>query len=341
MTMRSPARRLEVAVRAVLPPTAKVLWRGVGDSASVDVNGIRLDARWSGAHSTGDVGLKQVRQFLLNRRRGPVIVVGHRISPGARESLSKAGIGWVEETRSAEIVFDGLVVSRTGPGFRRRRSTRRWSRSALALAEALLCRVRPTVTATMKATGLSAGCCTQGLSFLAQLGFLTADAARGRSSARRIVDSDELLEAYSVAANAVRSDLSVAIRIATGDVIGILTAARRKWDRAHISWAATGRVAAQALTPSRASLNTADVFVAADTRRAIIAIAAIAGLYPARDGRLTLRPFPTVATRQLADEQMGMRLAPWPRIYADLCRGDSRTERVAEHLRAVEQRRPS
>jgi|SRR5579862_7271786 len=339
MSMSNPERRIEAAVRAVLPRAAKVRLRGFGDSAAVEVNGTCFQAQWTGSNATGDVGLRQVRQLLLRRPKGPVIVVGHRISPGARDGLSKAGIGWVEETSSAEIAFDGLVVSRTGPSFRRRNHSRRWSRSTLAVAEALLCRVRPTVAATMEAIGLSAGSCAQGLLFLARLGFLTADAALGRGSARRLVDANELLEAYALAADARRPDVSVAVGIATSDLIRALGTAGRKWDRAHIPWAVTGRLAAEILTPSRARVATAEVFVAAETRRAIIATAAVAGLHPLRGGRLTLRPFPTVATRQLADDQLGIRHAPWPRVYADLCRGGSHTERAAEHLRDTEQRR--
>jgi hypothetical protein len=177
------------------------------------------------------------------------------------------------------------------------------------------------------------------LSFLERLGFLTADAARGRSSARRVIDPNELLEAYATAANAKRSDVSVAIGITTRDIIRMLAGARKKWDRVHIAWAATGKVAANVLAPNRARVTTADVFVAAETRRAITAIAAIAGLRAERGGRLILRPFPTVTTRKLADEQMGIRVAPWPRVYADLCCGGIQTEKTAEHLRDIEQRR--
>ena len=322
----------------MLPRAAKVRSHGASDGIGIDVNGTRFYARWTGARTTGDVSLQQVREVLLHHSDGPLVVVGRRISSGARDRLSRAGIGWVEETSSAEIAFDGLVVSRHGRNVLQPRRSWGWPRSVLALAEALLCGVRPTVLATMEATGLSAGSCAQGLSFLTRLRFLTADAARGRSSARRIVDADDLLDSYSGATGETQTDVSVPVEVVGNDMIRVLTAASRKWDLAGILWAATGSLAAQVLAPSRARLINADVFVAADTRCSIVAIAAIAGFRPTRWGRLTLRPFPTVTTRRLTDEKLGIRLAPWPRVYADLCSGGTWAKKAAENLRNREHR---
>jgi hypothetical protein len=56
---------------------------------------------------------------------------------------------------------------------------------------------------------------------------------------------------------------------------------------------------------------------------------------PIEGGRLTLRPFPTVAVRRLAETIDGLRVAPWPRVYVDLLSAGVRGEEAAEHLREV------
>ena len=65
------------------------------------------------------------------------------------------------------------------------------------------------------------------------------------------------------------------------------------------------------------------------------AAAAAVNLRPIEGGRLTLRPFPTVAVRALASKVDGLRVAPWPRVYVDLRRSGVRGEEAAEHLREV------
>lgn len=57
----------------------------------------------------------------------------------------------------------------------------------LAVTEALICGTKPTVSATHYATGLSTGSCTKALRFLTVEGLLTADAERGRNSARTVL----------------------------------------------------------------------------------------------------------------------------------------------------------
>jgi hypothetical protein len=74
------------------------------------------------------------------------------MSPGARESLSAAGVGWVDETGAAEIAVSGIVVSRSGHAAAPRRLAG-WTRGALAVAEAILCETAPTVAATWPQQG--------------------------------------------------------------------------------------------------------------------------------------------------------------------------------------------
>jgi hypothetical protein len=73
----------------------------------------------------------------------------------------------------------------------------------------------------------------------------------------------------------------------------------------------------------------------AQTIAELQAVAERAGLRSIAGGRLTLLPLPTVTTSRLATELDGVRLAPWPRVYADLRTTGVRGEEAAEHLREV------
>lgn len=98
---------------------------------------------------------------------------------------------------------------------------------------------------------------------------------------------------------------------------------------------ASGQVAAAVIAPLLTSVRSAMVYVEADTTPKLEAIAAQVGLRPIEGGRLTLAPFPTTTTRTLSATVDGLRVAPWPRVFADLQKSGVRGEEAAEHLREV------
>lgn len=329
---RDVADRPANAVLAVLPRSAKARVpkskRDVGPD--LIVGGQPLEIKW-----IGEGNLADARRVLAKRGRRPDIVVARRLSPGAREALSEAGIGWVDETGAAEIAVGSIIVSRTGRPPKPAAKPARWTAAALAVVEAILCGTKPTVAATGSAIGLSTGSCTQALRFLTDLGLLEAPARRGRFSGRQVTDPDRLLEAYASAAERTVTSLSLQVGVTWRDPVTGLAEAGRKWNKAKLAWAATGAVAASAIAPYLTSVTMAEVYVDAENMALLEAAAAAANLRPIEGGRLTLRPFPTVAVRALASKVDGLRVAPWPRVYVDLRQSGVRGEEAAEHLREV------
>lgn len=323
--------RIERAVRAVLPVGALSGLEVVRDDAiSIDIGGGRFIAEWIGE------GWLRDAQAVLGAAGGkPDVLVARRMSPGARSAAAHAGVGWLDETGAAEIVLPGLVISRSGRQVRNVPRPPRWTASVIGTAEALLLGTRPTVADVQLATGLSAGAATKALAALAGLGLLRSEAARGRLSAREIVDRDRLLAAYADAATALAPALSLRVGIGGRDLIDELVGLGEIWDDQGVPWAATGAAAASVLGPYLSEVAGLDVYVDAPTPATLDALAERSGLRFMEGGRLVLRPFPTPVTRRLRGQESGLRVAPWPRIYADLRVAGVRGEEAAEHLLEV------
>ena len=139
------------------------------------MNNVPLRLSW-----IGEGWLADVQRMLSTDATEAQVAVARRMSPGARDALRAASIGWVDETGAAEFAADGIVVSRSGRPQDRTQKIRNWTPTVLAVAEALLCGTKATVAGTGEATGLSSGSCTNALRFLTEEGLLVSDAARGR-----------------------------------------------------------------------------------------------------------------------------------------------------------------
>ena len=327
---RDVAKRAVGAVLGVLPRSVKAQVPKRKAGPDLILGDQLLEIQWIGEGNLGDA-----RRVIANRRGRLDIVVARRMSPGARETLSEAGIGWVDETGAAEIAVGSIIVSRTGRAPKPAEKRKRWTAAVIAVAEAVLCGTRPTVAATASATRLSAGSCTQALRFLTDLGLLEARARRGRFSARQVSDPDRLLEAYASAVERAPASIGLQVGVTWRDPVAGLEEAGRKWDKAKLRWAATGAVAASVIAPYLTAVTTTEVYVDADSIVELEAAAVAIKLRPIEGGRLTLQPFPTVAVRELAAEVGGVRVAPWPRVYVDLRHSGVRGEEAAEHLREI------
>ncbi len=319
------------AVCAVLPAMADISAPLEAHDADLVVNGQSIEVKW-----IGEGNLANIRRALEERRGRNVVLVGRQMSPGARAALSQAGVSWADETGAAEIAIGAILVSRTGVAPKRAQGIKRWTPAVLAVAEALLCGIEGTQAAMQAATGLSAGSCANALRFLQDRELVTASAKRGPTSARRVADRRGLLADYAAAANAQPAGARLQIGVTWQDTLDGLADLGHRLDAHKADWAISGGAGAATIAPFMSSVSQAKLYVDCHSVAELRALAELLKLRPIEGGRLTLQPFPTNSTRQLATvENDELRVAPWPRVYADLQTEGVRGEEAAEHLYEV------
>ncbi|ORA83838.1 hypothetical protein K3U93_23750 [Mycobacterium malmoense] len=271
----------------------------------------------------------------------PDILVAPSMSPGARKAARDAGVGWVDESGAAFIHHRNpstrttIWIETEGTPPVPRDSRVGWRPATLAVCEALLADVAvPTVSSVVQATGISMGSAAEALKFLEKEGHLARAEARGPGSARRIVDRDELLDAYAIAAERLRSPIALRVGVLWRHPVVDAIDFGQTMAKNHISWAATGALSARVLAPVQTEISPMEVYVPGRAPSDLRHAAYAAGLREIDGGRLLLRPFPTPAGDKLTKGNAdGFRSMLWPRVYADLRTTGVRGEDAAEHLR--------
>lgn len=324
-------RRLLSALQAVLPPQVSPLAvvGSEGLAFHIRVGQHHLLAKWVGRAS-----LRDVSEALSHRPR-PDIVVGSAISVAARKEAARRGAGWVDESGAAEIVSGTILVARTGRAIIKAPAPARWTAVVASVAEALLCGVKPTTSATSEATGHSVSSTAYGLSVLADLGLISAGTPRGPRSGRQLANPSGLLAEYAEAAPLLRPRAELRCAVIWDEPARMLVHFAELMGEQETVWAATGSLASLVLAPYLDDVDEGEVYVDADAMPALVNIAREARLEPVAGGRLVLRPFPTRASRRLAVDVHGIKVAPWPRVYADLRLVGVGGEEAAEHLREM------
>ncbi|MGQ0637635.1 MAG: type IV toxin-antitoxin system AbiEi family antitoxin [Planctomycetaceae bacterium] len=323
--------RGERTVRAVLPPTAKIKAARTDQNFDFVVNGQPVEVKWIGSGHLGDV-----HAVLKKPAKRNVILVARHMSPGARAALSEAGVSWADETGAAEIAIGTILVSQSGVSEKRLHNIKQWTPAVIAVAEAFLCGTKGTQAAMQAATGLSAGSCASALRFLTDKELLTSAAKRGPASARQISDPRRLLETYAAAVNERPAGVKLQIGVTWQDILKGVAGLGHRFDALKVNWAVTGGAAAAVLAPFISSVSQATVYVEAKSMAELRALTVSLELRPIEGGRLTLKPFPSRTAQHLATlEDHDLRVAPWPRVYADLLKEGVRGEEAAQHLYEV------
>jgi hypothetical protein len=318
------------ALRAIFPSTAKIKATRADRDVDLIVNGQALEVKWIGTGHLGDV-----RSALKQRPKRNVVVVARHLSPGARAALSEAGVSWADETGAAEIAIGSILIARSGAQLKKTHDIERWTPAVIAVAEALLCGQKGTQTAMQQATGLSAGSCANALRFLTGEDLLTSAAKRGPASARSVSDVRRLLDAYAAAVNGQPDNVKLQIGVTWQDVLKGLSELGHRFNSRNLMWAVTGGAAAAVLAPFMTSVSQATVYVEATSVAELKAVAESLKLRSIEGGRLTLKPFPSRLVERLVTAKEDLRVAPWPRVYADLLNEGVRGEEAAEHLYEV------
>ena len=216
-------------------------------------------------------------------------------------------------------------------------SSSRWSRSTLAVAEAALSGIAPTVENIENTTGLSRNATATGLARLERLGLLERpEASRGPRSGRRIVNPGALLDSYAAAAAEQRSKQSTlhAHRLWIGDPVGTLrTEIAPALSDSNHRWAVTGAAASLLIAPYLTEVTTLDLYVDPDLMADPARLALRLGARIVERGHvIEVRELPTLMSARgpVID---GIQVALPVRVYADLLTAGGRWAEAAQHLR--------
>ena len=293
----------------------------------------RFIVGWSGEGWPSDV------ERLVHLAPDVEVVTATHLSEGARRWLSREGLGWADEAGHADIGLEsGLVIFREPSDVRKRREPpMRWSRSTLAIAEAALSGITPTVEGIELATGLSRHATANALSRLEDLGFLERPRAlRGPQSGRRIINISAFLDAYARAAAEQRQKQSPVLvhRLWNGDPLGTLALGiGPALTRANARWAVTGAAASVLLAPYLTDVTILELYIDAETMSDRTRLASLLeGRIVEKGHRIEIRQVPTPMTVRgpVID---GMQVALPVRVYADLRAAGGRWAEAGQHLR--------
>jgi hypothetical protein len=322
-------QRLTNALRAVLPVNAPVdVTASHPDAVALHIATTRITAAWL------EAGTPKKVTHALASIPGLQLVVAPQFTDAALAALKENGVGWVDELGGAEFAIGSVVVARASRQTPKKRP-HGWTRATLGVAEALLLGHKTTVKGLRAVTGASPSTIAIALETLTQAGLLTAGAARGRNSARKIADRNALLDAYAAAAAKINARCVLTVGALWRDPVAGLEALGAQLDAAEVGWAATGALAAAVQAPYQTQVAPWVVYVEAATVADLLNAARAADLQPITGGRLELRSFPTPITERLGQRIGNISVVPWPRAYADLRWSGVRGEGAADHLAEV------
>jgi hypothetical protein len=293
----------------------------------------RFLAGWAGDGWPADVDQLLAQASKLD------VVVARRLSEGARARLADHRVGWVDESGEANIMLpSGLVIVREATEERSTESPGdQWNHSMLTVAEAILAGVTPTVEAVEIATGLSRGASANALARFEARGRLGRPGPkRGHGSGRQILDMENFIDDYVIAARDFRRSQRVRkLHRLMADPLYVLREEMGPVLRAiGVKWALTGAAASLLLAPYLTNVTVLELYVdnehfaGPDLPRYLEAREVSTGQV------IEVRELPTPMSLR-GPEIDFVQVALPARVYADLNAAGGRLAEAGQHLREV------
>jgi hypothetical protein len=303
-----------------------------------DGRAIPIEVKWAGEGWPQDV--RRVAAEVPDPWPADVVLLAHRLSPGAIEWLRERGANWADEVGQARIHGPGgLIVIRepAEPSLRGRKSRAfNWSPSAIVVAEAILSTSDYSLRAAELAgrSGWSVAQVANVLAaFDAQHWTIKRGPVRGPRAHRELIDANGLLASWSDAVASTPRATRTAHR-AGRDVMRLLrenvaTALDRR-----TTWSLSGWGAMELAAPFVTTTPNLQIYVDEDDfAGALSESIEEAGLREVDDGgRVT---FWACDPRVLAlgTDHDGLPIASAPRIHADLVAFGARGLDAAAHIK--------
>jgi hypothetical protein len=341
--MAEVEKRLQMILASVLEGATVEAAPG-GRSADLvirtrDGQEIEIEVKWAGEGWPQDV--RRIAATVGERWPENAVLLARSLSPGAIEWLRERGANWADEAGRARIIGPGgLVVIRElaqPPDMRNLPHSFSWSKSALAIAEAILAREdRPLrVVELAGESDWSAAQAAKVLKAFDGQGWTAKHgASRGPASHRTLVDADGLLAAWSAAVGDFPRATRIAHR-ATKDVMALLRNDLVPALERRVGWAVSGWAGLELAAPFATTTPSLHIYIA-DTDFAAPLSDAIeeAGLREVDEGgRVT---FWAADTRIFAFSRrvQDVPVVSAPRLFADLSSFGGRGGDAADHVKA-------
>ena len=273
------------------------------------------------------------------------LLTARNFSAGSRQLLAERAANWADEQGNARIRGRGLLIIRDEQPETRALPEFSWSRSALAVAEALLSRSWPDGVGTSELANLidwSPGQVSQVLrSFDHKEWTVKFGPQRGPNARRELQDTADLLDSWSTAIAGDKREARVTHRVIRSPLDFLRGELRETLDQ-EVRWAVSGWAAAQELAPFADAVPSLQIYVHEDDFGKPLdqALRELDLADVAEGGRVAFLPaHPSVLNLSQSGE-LG-RIVSTPRVYADLLSFGGRGIDAAAHLREELIERPA
>jgi hypothetical protein len=300
---------------------------------------IEIEAKWAGEGWPQDV--RRVAATVGERWPENAVLLARSLSPGAIEWLRERGANWADEAGQVHIIGPGgLVVIREvvrPPDMRDVPRSFSWSKSAIAVAEAILARKdrRLRVAELAEESDWSTAQAAKVLKAFDHEGWTVKHgASRGPGSHRTLVDADGLLAAWSAAVGSFPRATRIAHR-ATKDVMTLLRDDLVPALGRTAGWAVSGWAGLELAAPFATTTPSLHIYIAdTDFAAPLSDVIEEGSLREVNEGgRVTFwaadaRIF--AFSRQVED----VPVVSAPRLFADLSSFGGRGGDAADHVKA-------